>query len=122
MRKVSPCGWTTRNAARNKHDSTRGRIDQLLGDGDQRAGRPVSAEQLARSVSAFEQQQQPIDPASLAALTLQSVAGDGGGPSVQTLQALPKIPTPIEAVSRANANAAQLQSVLNAAGNKHTRR
>ncbi len=67
-----------------------------------------------------QEQQQAIQPASLAALTLQSVAGNSGGPSVETLQSLPNIPTPLETVSRANANAAQLQSYINAAAKQHS--
>lgn len=64
--------------------------------------------------------QQPIEPATLAALTLQSVAANNGPPSVETLQTLPTIPTPIETVSRANADAARLQSFISASRKEHS--
>ncbi|CAL8471960.1 g11502 [Coccomyxa elongata] len=64
--------------------------------------------------------QQPIEPTTLAALTLQSLVANNGPPSVETLQALPTIPTPIETVSRANADAAQLQSFISASRKEHS--
>ena len=81
----------------------------------------LGAPSPSTSLQATEEQQS-IQPASLAALTLQSVAGIRGGPSVETLQALPKIPTPLETVSRANANAAQLQSYISAAAKENSGR
>ena len=75
-----------------------------------------------QATAASQEEQQSIQPASLAALTLQSVAGNSGGPSVETLQALPEIPTRLETVSRANANAAQLQSYNSAAAEEHSGR
>lgn len=65
-------------------------------------------------------QQQPIKPTTLAALTWQSLAANNGPPSVQTLQALPTVPTPIETVSRVNADAAQLQSFISASTKEHS--
>ncbi len=65
-------------------------------------------------------QQQPIQPTTLAALTWQSLAANNGPPSVQTLQALPTVPTPIETVSRVNADAAQLQSFISASTKEHS--
>jgi hypothetical protein len=71
---------------------------------------------LSPSPSATVEQERPIDSATLAALTVASLAGSSGGPSVQTLQAAPKLPSLVEIASQINANTAQAQSYLQPVG------